>query len=157
VRSRFRQRSKAHDAPVVSGVSADGKVHADMLSLKRTEGDTVTLRFAIVNDSNRTVSTTLGNMRLIDLVGRTSYEPGVTSSTCSLAVDVLFDFDKSDRRAEAASTLHNLADIIRAEAHGRVAIRGYTDVLGKDAYNQRLSEQRAASVKTCLVGHEQLG
>jgi hypothetical protein len=75
--------AKAHDAPVVSGVSADGKVHADMLSLKRTEGDTVTLRFAIVNDSNRTVSTTLGNMRLIDLVGRTSYEPGVTSSTCS--------------------------------------------------------------------------
>ena len=65
---------KADDAPVASGVSADGKVRADMLSLKRTEGDTVTLRFAIVNDSNRTVSTTLGNMRLIDLVGRASYE-----------------------------------------------------------------------------------
>ena len=75
--------TKADDAPVASGVSSDGKVRADMLSLKRTEGDTVTLRFAIVNDSNRTVSTTLGNMRLIDLVGRTSYEPGVTSSSCS--------------------------------------------------------------------------
>jgi hypothetical protein len=69
--------------PVASGVSSDGKVRADMLSLKRTEGDTVTLRFAIVNDSNKTVSVTMGNMRLIDLVGRTSYEPGVTSSTCS--------------------------------------------------------------------------
>jgi hypothetical protein len=75
--------AKADDAPVVSGVSADGKVHADILSLKRTEGDTVTLRFAIVNDSNKTVSITVGNMRLIDLVGRASYEPGVTSSTCS--------------------------------------------------------------------------
>jgi hypothetical protein len=75
--------AKADDAPVVSGVSADGKVHADILSLKRTEGDTVTLRFAIVNDSNNTVSITVGNMRLIDLVGRASYEPGVTSSTCS--------------------------------------------------------------------------
>jgi outer membrane protein OmpA-like peptidoglycan-associated protein len=74
----------------------------------------------------------------------------------TLAADVLFDFDKSDLRAEAASTLHNLADIIRAKAHGRVAIRGYTDALGKDAYNQRLSEQRASSVKTWLVGHEQL-
>ena len=74
--------ANADDAPVASGVSADGKVHADMFSLKRTEGDT-TLRFAIVNDSNRTVSTTLENMRLIDLVGRTSYEPGVTSSSCS--------------------------------------------------------------------------
>jgi hypothetical protein len=73
----------ADDAPVASGVSSDGKVRADMLSLKRTEGDTVTLRFALINDSNKTVSTTLGNMRLIDLVGRTSYEPGVTSSSCS--------------------------------------------------------------------------
>jgi hypothetical protein len=75
--------AKADDAPAVSGLSADGKVHADILSLKRTEGDTVTLRFAIVNDSNKTVSITVGNMRLIDLVGRASYEPGVTSSTCS--------------------------------------------------------------------------
>ena len=57
--------AKADDAPVASGVSADGKVRAEMLSLKRTEGDTVTLRFAI------------------DLVGRASYEPVVTSSTCS--------------------------------------------------------------------------
>jgi hypothetical protein len=75
--------AKADESPVASGVSADGKVRADMLSLKRTEGDTVTLRFAIVNDSNKTVSITVGNMRLIDLVGRASYEPGVTSSTCS--------------------------------------------------------------------------
>jgi len=75
--------AKADDVPVASGVSSDGKVRVDMLSLKRTEGDTVTLRFALVNDSNRTFSTTLGNMRLIDLVGRTSYEPGVTSSSCS--------------------------------------------------------------------------
>jgi outer membrane protein OmpA-like peptidoglycan-associated protein len=81
-----------------------------------------------------------------------------TSSTIevTLAADALFDFDKSDLRAEAASTLHSLADIIRAKAHGRIAIRGYTDALGKDAYNQRLSEQRASSVKTWLVGHEQL-
>jgi outer membrane protein OmpA-like peptidoglycan-associated protein len=75
----------------------------------------------------------------------------------TLAADVLFDFDKFDLRAEAASTLHNLADLIWAKAHGPVGIRGYTDALGKDAYNQRLSERRAASVKAWLVSHEQLG
>ena len=81
-----------------------------------------------------------------------------TSSTIEVtrAPDVLFDFDKSDLRAVAASTLHSLADVIRAKAHGRIAIRGYADALGKDAYTQRLSEQRAASVKTWLAGHEQL-
>jgi outer membrane protein OmpA-like peptidoglycan-associated protein len=74
----------------------------------------------------------------------------------TLAADVLFDFDRSELRAEAASTLHNLADLIRAKARGPAGIRGYTDALGKDAYNQRLSERRAASVKTWLVGHERL-
>jgi outer membrane protein OmpA-like peptidoglycan-associated protein len=74
----------------------------------------------------------------------------------TLAADVLFDFHKSDLRTEAASTLHDLAEIIRSKAHGPVGVRGYTDALGKDAYNQRLSEQRAASVKTWLVGQEQL-
>jgi outer membrane protein OmpA-like peptidoglycan-associated protein len=74
----------------------------------------------------------------------------------TLPADILFDFDKSDLRVEAASTLHNLADIIRAKAHGPVGIRGYTDAFGKDAYNQRLSERRATSVKAWLVGHEQL-
>jgi outer membrane protein OmpA-like peptidoglycan-associated protein len=74
----------------------------------------------------------------------------------TLAADLLFDFDKSDLRPEAASALHDLADIIRAKAHGQVGIRGYTDALGKDAYNQRLSERRAGSVKTWLMSHEQL-
>jgi outer membrane protein OmpA-like peptidoglycan-associated protein len=74
----------------------------------------------------------------------------------TLAADVLFDFDRSDLRSEAASTLHNLADIIRAKAHGPVGIRGYTDALGKDAYNRRLSDRRAASVKAWLVGRERL-
>jgi OOP family OmpA-OmpF porin len=32
----------------------------------------------------------------------------------------------------------------------------FDDALGKEAYNQRLSERRAASVKTWLVGREQL-
>jgi outer membrane protein OmpA-like peptidoglycan-associated protein len=92
------------------------------------------------------------------LVFPTALDTRETSSTIevTLAADVLFDFDKSDLRTEAGSTLHNLADIIRAKAHGTVGIRGYTDALGKDAYNQRLSERRAASVKMWLVGHEQL-
>ena len=92
------------------------------------------------------------------LVFRIALDARETASTIevTLAADVLFDFDKSDLRDEAASTLHNLADLIRAKAHGRVAIRGYTDALGTDAYNLHLSERRAASVKTWLASREQL-
>ncbi len=75
----------------------------------------------------------------------------------TLPADILFDFDKADVRAEAQTALHELAALIRDKARGPVAIRGYTDALGKDAYNQTLSEKRAASIKTWLVKNEGLG
>ncbi len=75
--------ARADDAPIASGARPDGKVRADILSLKRTEGDTLTLRFAVVNDSNQGVSISTGSIRLVDLVGRMTYEPGVESNNCS--------------------------------------------------------------------------
>jgi outer membrane protein OmpA-like peptidoglycan-associated protein len=79
-----------------------------------------------------------------------------TSSTIevTLAADVLFDLDKSEIRSAAAAPLHDLSEIIRSKAKGPVTIQGYTDALGGDAYNQRLSERRAASVKKWLVARE---
>jgi outer membrane protein OmpA-like peptidoglycan-associated protein len=73
-----------------------------------------------------------------------------------LPADVLFDFDKADIRPIADGTLHELAQIIRDRSRGAVVIQGYTDSLGGDVYNQRLSERRAAAVKSWLVAHERL-
>jgi outer membrane protein OmpA-like peptidoglycan-associated protein len=73
-----------------------------------------------------------------------------------LPADILFDFDKADIRDSAASTLHDLAQIIREKAHGPVAVQGYTDSVGGDAYNQKLSDRRAAAVKNWLTSHEAL-
>jgi len=67
-----------------------------------------------------------------------------------LQADVLFDFDKADLRPEAAATLRKVAEVIRANP-GLVTVEGYTDSKGSDAYNQKLSESRAASVKDWLV------
>lgn len=75
----------------------------------------------------------------------------------TLPADVLFDFDKADIRPEAASALHELADRLRLKARGPVVVKGYTDALGKDAYNQKLSEKRAAAIKSWLVAKENLG
>jgi outer membrane protein OmpA-like peptidoglycan-associated protein len=71
--------------------------------------------------------------------------------TIELPADILFDFDKSDIRAEAAVALTAAADIIRASAKGPVRIDGHTDSKGAPAYNQTLSSNRAQSVKTWLV------
>jgi len=72
----------------------------------------------------------------------------------SLPADVLFDFDKSDIRSDAAQALAQLATVIRAYPSGRVELEGHTDSKGDDAYNQRLSQRRAESVKRWLAERE---
>jgi outer membrane protein OmpA-like peptidoglycan-associated protein len=74
----------------------------------------------------------------------------------TLPADILFDFDKADIRPTAERALKEVADLIRSKARGPVAIQGYTDALGADLYNQKLSERRAASVKTWLSTKEAL-
>ncbi len=64
--------------------------------------------------------------------------------------DVLFDFDKSDIRADARPVLARLADALKTMPKAAVAIIGHTDSKGDDNYNQQLSERRASSVKTWL-------
>jgi outer membrane protein OmpA-like peptidoglycan-associated protein len=71
-----------------------------------------------------------------------------------LPADVLFDFDKADVRSDAAAALGQLATVIRGYPAWQVQIEGHTDVKGNDAYNQRLSERRAESVKRWLVERE---
>ena len=79
----------AQDASLGSALSPDGKVRIDIVSLKRTEGDTVTVRFQVTNNSNDSYGVTVDNMRLIDIVGRRSYTPGV-SARCSIPVGQRF-------------------------------------------------------------------
>ena len=60
--------------------------------------------------------------------------------------DVLFDFDKSDIKVEAAAELDALAEIIKANPGTALEVQGHTDSRGSEAYNQGLSERRAQSV-----------
>jgi outer membrane protein OmpA-like peptidoglycan-associated protein len=80
-----------------------------------------------------------------------------TEIRIEINADVLFDFDKATIKPEAASALHNVAEIINEKGKGRaVKIDGYTDSKGSDAYNQKLSERRADSVKAWLTQKEGL-
>jgi OOP family OmpA-OmpF porin len=65
---------------------------------------------------------------------------------------VNFDFDKSEIRPDAAVILDEAASILSANPGRNVRVEGHTDSVGTDAYNQGLSERRAASVKDYLVG-----
>jgi OmpA-OmpF porin, OOP family len=65
---------------------------------------------------------------------------------------VNFDFDKANIRPDAAVILDEAVRIL-SEDNSAVSVEGHTDAIGTDAYNQRLSERRANSVKTYLVEH----
>jgi OmpA-OmpF porin, OOP family len=65
--------------------------------------------------------------------------------------DVLFDFDKSTIKPEAAAILDRLVAFMNENKDKKVNLSGHTDSIGTDAYNQKLSERRANSVKAYIV------
>lgn len=64
---------------------------------------------------------------------------------------VLFDFDRAELKPEASATLAEIAEVLAFYQDAPVAIRGHTDDVGSDAYNDDLSERRADAVATNLV------
>ncbi|MBA3034462.1 MAG: OmpA family protein [Gammaproteobacteria bacterium] len=78
--------------------------------------------------------------------------PKPAAQKVTLAADALFDFDKAVLRAEGKSKLGKLADDIKGIKLEVIIAVGHADRIGKDTYNQKLSERRAAAVKDYLVG-----
>jgi outer membrane protein OmpA-like peptidoglycan-associated protein len=65
--------------------------------------------------------------------------------------DVLFDFNKYTLKPEAREKLAKVSGILLAYPNLKLQVEGYTDNIGSDEYNQKLSEQRADSVRDFLV------
>jgi outer membrane protein OmpA-like peptidoglycan-associated protein len=66
--------------------------------------------------------------------------------------DVLFDFNKYTLRPAAREKLAKISGIILSHPGLRLEVDGYTDSIGTDAYNMKLSEQRAGEVRGYLTG-----
>lgn len=71
----------------------------------------------------------------------------------NLSADVLFDFDKANLRPEAGPALEKVVAVLQAYPKAAALIEGHTDGKGNDRYNQKLSEQRADSVRRWLAEH----
>ena len=63
---------------------------------------------------------------------------------------VLFDFGKSDIRSDAAQTLSKLATVLNDAKVPAAHIYGHTDSVSDEAFNQKLSEDRANAVSAEL-------
>lgn len=65
--------------------------------------------------------------------------------------DVLFDFGKYTLKPDAREKLAKVSGIILSHPGLTLHVEGYTDNVGSDEFNQKLSEQRADAVRDYLV------
>ncbi|HRF71875.1 MAG TPA: OmpA family protein [Accumulibacter sp.] len=77
--------------------------------------------------------------------------PKPSGDKITVAADALFDFDKATLRPMGKAKLDEIVAMSKQIKLEVIIAVGHTDRLGSDAYNQKLSERRAASVKAYLV------
>ncbi|MGF6778019.1 outer membrane protein OmpA [Paraburkholderia sp. GAS334] len=77
--------------------------------------------------------------------------PAITSQKITYQADALFDFDKAVLKPAGKEKLDDLASKIQGLNLEVVVATGYTDRIGSDKYNDRLSLRRAQAVKAYLV------
>jgi len=65
--------------------------------------------------------------------------------------DVLFDFNKYTLKPGAREKLAKVSGILLAYPSLKMQVEGHTESIGSDEYNQKLSEQRAYTVRDYLV------
>ncbi|MCL2144710.1 MAG: OmpA family protein [Endomicrobia bacterium] len=69
----------------------------------------------------------------------------------TLGAKVLFDTGKFNLKKGAMKTLKEVADLLKMYSDNNISVEGHTDWQGGIAYNQKLSEDRAKSVRDFLV------
>lgn len=66
---------------------------------------------------------------------------------------ILFDLNKATIRKESYDALDAIVDIMKEYPGAEFHIAGHTDSSGSAAYNEKLSRERAASVRSYIVTH----
>lgn len=72
----------------------------------------------------------------------------------NFSADALFDFDKAVLKPEGKTMLDELARTLQGANYEVIVTVGHADRFGSVAYNQKLSERRAAAVKDYLTSKD---
>lgn len=79
---------------------------------------------------------------------------GPPAKTCKLEIyGINFDFNKSDIKPESEPVLGQMLALFSADPAYKAEVGGHTDNVGGNAYNMKLSGQRADAVKAWLIAH----
>lgn len=75
-------------------------------------------------------------------------------NTGSIALyGIYFDFNKADLKPESTPTLEQIAQLLKNDGALKLLVVGHTDNVGTFDFNTGLSQRRAASVVSALVGN----
>lgn len=77
--------------------------------------------------------------------------PPVEKKCFTIELKVEFDFDKSNIKSQYYKTLTEFADLVRAYPNYTVNLEGHTCNIGTDAYNMKLGQRRADSVRNFIL------
>jgi flagellar motor protein MotB len=114
---------------------------------------------ALTADQESFISGLKGRTRQITVEERTELTKVVKEGDLpALDLEIYFDFDSSVITPRAVPTLTKLGQALSSDQlkTSSFLIGGHTDAKGAAGYNQRLSEARAAAVKTFLAGNFQV-
>jgi outer membrane protein OmpA-like peptidoglycan-associated protein len=101
--------------------------------------------------ANGTEQETVAVVETVEPAPMAEPEPEPVMEAVRVELDVKFDFDKATIRQDAYDDIEVLADFMKQYDQTSTTVEGHTDSIGTDAYNQRLSMQRAESVRDALV------
>ena len=124
--------------------AAKAKAEADALAAKEAAAQAEAERARLATEQLRA--------QLLDQFNRILETRDTVRGLVITMGDVLFDSGKYDLRSNAREILAKLSGIVLAHPGLNLDVEGHTDSVGSDDFNQKLSEQRANTVRDYLIG-----
>jgi outer membrane protein OmpA-like peptidoglycan-associated protein len=145
-RDRARLDARTHEADAAKDQAATARAEGAEQKAAADEArlDATTARLAAASSEQQATEL----QRQIDALHAKPTDRGLVLTLG----DVLFTTGRADLKSGATGNLNKLVAFLDKYPDRSVAIQGYTDSVGSEDYNQRLSERRADSVKSYLAG-----
>ncbi len=162
---------------IVRGVISDANTHEplsariELIDIEKNEHigvfntDSKTGRYLVSLPSGRNYAAVVyadgylfesGNFNLPDTASYKEFDMNLelkpmTEGNIIILNNIFFDTDKFELKSESGNELQRITGMMEKYPTLQIEISGHTDNKGSDAYNHRLSEQRAKSVVDYLI------
>jgi outer membrane protein OmpA-like peptidoglycan-associated protein len=151
VKAKMEADAQAAQAKAEADALAQAKAEAEALAARtKAEADEREAKARVEAEQARQAAEAL-RAQLLEQFNRILDTRDTPRGLVINMADVLFDTGKFDLRAIAREKLARLAGIVLAHPGLKLDIEGHTDSTGSDELNQKLSDQRADSVRKYLM------